>query len=129
MAHFAKLNKDNIVVHVSVIDNCNAETEETGIKYLKSIYGEDTIWVQTSYNVNIRKNFAGIGYYYDEKNDAFIPPKPYNSWILNKETFLWEAPIQLPDNKNIYFWDEEKLCWNFHDIVLPEIKVPNGKDN
>jgi hypothetical protein len=128
MAHFARLDTNNIVTEVFVIDNLNCsdsngnENENIGINYCKSfyepVYGSDTIWKQTSYNSKIRKNFAGIGYYYDENLDAFIPPKPYNSWILNNETCRWEAPVPKPDlteeekEAGIYYdWNEENVNW------------------
>ena len=124
MAHFAKLDENNKVIHVSVVDNWNTvdgsgnESEEVGVAYLKSIHGADTNWKQTSYNGNIRKNYAGIGHTYDAARDAFIALKPYNSWILNEITCLWEAPVARPeltqeqiDNKNYYNWNEETLNW------------------
>ena len=95
MAHFAKLDENNIVTHVSVVDNWNCvdgdgnESEAVGVAYLKSIHGEDTNWKQTSYNGNIRKNYAGIGHTFDADRDAFIAPKPYNSWQLNETSCQW----------------------------------------
>jgi hypothetical protein len=118
MAHFAKLNSENIVIHVSVVDNWNTvdgsdnESEEVGVAYLKSIHGADTNWKQTSYNSNIRKNYAGIGYTYDEGRDAFIPPKPYASWVLNETTCRYEAPTPMPtDDGKYYVWNEETTSW------------------
>ena len=117
MAHFAKLNSENIVIHVSVVDNWNTvdgsgnESEEVGVAYLKSIHGADTNWKQTSYNGNIRKNFAGIGYTYDAQKDAFIAPQPYNSWTLNETTCKWKAPISKPDDGKFYRWDEDTTSW------------------
>lgn len=110
MAHFAKLDENNIVTHVSVVDNVNAETEKQGIEYLKSIHGEDTIWVQTSYNAKIRKNFAGVGYFYDKQNDAFIAPKPFESWVLNSQ-YIWNPPIEYPNDGKKYMWNEDKKNW------------------
>ena len=110
MAHFVKLDENNIVTHVSVVDNINAETEKQGIEYLKSIHGEYTIWVQTSYNAKIRKNFAGIGYFYDKQNDAFIAPKPFESWVLNSQ-YIWNPPIEYPNDGKKYTWNEDKKNW------------------
>ena len=115
MAHFAKLGIGNIIEKVLVVSNDVATTEETGVDFLNNLYGSRDVWKQTSYNGNIRKNFAAIGYIYDQTRDAFIPPKPYNSWILNETTCLWEAPVAMPtteleDNK-YYFWNESILNW------------------
>jgi hypothetical protein len=114
MAHFAKLGKGNIIETVEVVSNDVALTEQAGIDFLNNLYNTRDVWKQTSYNGNIRKNFAGIGYKYDQTRDAFIPPKPFNSWILNEGTCLWEAPVALPDTENRYTWNETNLTW---DIV------------
>ena len=91
MAHFAKLGSGNIVTQVEVVSNDVALTEQAGIDFLNNLYNTNDIWKQTSYNENIRKNFAGVGYTYDEDRDAFIPPKPSgDGWVLNEETCLWE---------------------------------------
>jgi hypothetical protein len=131
MASFAKLNSENIVITVvSVVnevlkDSNGVEQEQLGINFLKTLYNEpNTIWKQTSYNtrggvhsnggIPFRKNHAGIGYTYDENKDAFISPKPYNSWILNESTCLWNAPVAYPVDSNInniYIWNEEILNW------------------
>jgi len=117
MAHFAKLDENNKVIHVSVVDNWNTvdgsgnESEEVGIAYLKSIHGADTNWKQTSYNSNIRKNYAGFEYTYDEQRDAFIAPKPYASWVLNETTCRYEAPVAKPDDGKYYVWNEETTSW------------------
>ena len=120
MAHFAKLNSSNEVVHVSVVDNWNVtdgngtEQEAIGVAYLESVHGVDPdyTWKQTSYNNNIRKNYAGIGYSYDAGRDAFIAPKPYPSWILNETTCRWEAPIPMPvEEGKMYRWDEATTSW------------------
>lgn len=118
MAHFAKLDSDNKVIHVSVVDNWNTvdgsghESEEVGVAYLKSIHGADTNWKQTSYNGNIRKNYAGIGMTYDAGRDAFISPKPFPSWVLNETTCRWEAPTPMPTTAGkIYTWDEATTSW------------------
>jgi hypothetical protein len=120
MAHFAKLDSDNRVIHVSVVDNWNCvdgegnEVESIGVTYLKSIHGADTNWKQTSYNGNIRKNYAGIGMTYDAGRDAFIPVKPYASWVLNETTCQWEAPTPMPTDAGedeFYRWDEDTTDW------------------
>ena len=131
MASFAKLNSENIVTTVvsvvnEVLKDLNGvEQENIGIQFLKTLYNEpNAIWKQTSYNTNggihklggtpFRKNHAGIGYTYDSQRDAFISPKPYNSWILNETTCLWEAPVAYPVDSNInniYTWNEEILDW------------------
>ena len=114
MAHFAKLGTGNIVEKVIVVSNDIAITEQAGSDFINKLYNTRDVWKQTSYNNNIRKNFAGIGYQYDQTRDAFIPPKPFNSWILNEDTCLWNPPIAMPIDDNIYFWNEETLSW---DIV------------
>lgn len=116
MAHFAQLDQNNKVVQVIVINNdvCmidGAESENAGIEFCKSLYGADTIWKQTSYNGSIRKNYAAIAYEYDYQLDAFIPPKPFNSWILNEETCNWQAPIPYPTDGKLYVWNENDLNW------------------
>jgi hypothetical protein len=95
MAHFAKLGVGNIVERVEVVSNNIATTEQAGSRFFKQFYKTKDVWKQTSYNNNIRKNYAGIGYIYDEDRDAFIPPKPFNSWVLNETTCLWEAPVAI----------------------------------
>jgi hypothetical protein len=120
MAHFAKLNSSNEVVHVSVVDNWNitdgsgTEQEAIGVAYLESVHGVDPnfTWKQTSYNNKIRKNYAGIGYTYDAGRDAFIAPKPFASWVLNETTCRWEAPIPMPvEEGKMYHWDEATTSW------------------
>jgi len=113
MAHFAKLGTENIVETVEVVSNDIATTEQAGIDFLRNLYKDQNAqWFQTSYNGNIRKNYAGVGYKYDKTRDAFIAPKPFNSWILNETTCRWEAPIALPDTKNRYNWNEETTTWD-----------------
>ena len=114
MAHFAKLGVGNIVEKVEVISNDIATTEQAGIDFLNNLYNTRDVWKQTSYTGNIRKNFAGIGYQYDQTRDAFIPIKPFNSWILNETTCQWEAPVAYPDDENNYNWNETNQNW---DIV------------
>jgi len=116
MAHFA-LIKDNIVQQVIVVGNADLtnnegnEQEALGVAFCHSLFGTDGTWMQTSYNGNIRKNFAGIGHTYDLTRDAFIAPKPYASWVLNESTCQWEAPTPYPDDDNNYEWDESTTSW------------------
>ena len=116
MAHFAKIGLDNIVIDVLVVANRETmdaqgnEQESIGVEFLRNLTGHQT-WIQTSYNGNIRKNYAGIGYTYNSQRDAFIPPKPYPSWILNEQTCLWEAPIPMPTDSEYYVWDELTTSW------------------
>jgi hypothetical protein len=118
MAYFAKLGTGNIVEQVisinnSVITDSNGvEQEQLGVDFINKLYNTRDVWKQTSYNNNIRKNFAAIGYQYDQQRDAFIAPQPFNSWILNKNTWTWEAPIAKPDDNNIYTWNEQTLSWD-----------------
>ena len=115
MAHFSELDNNNIVLRTLVVGNndCldadNKESESVGITFLQNLYGSDTVWKQTSYNGNIRKNYAGIGYTYDQTRDAFIPAKPFNSWVLNETTCLWEAPVAYPTDRTI---DSKAYKWN-----------------
>ncbi len=116
MASFAKIGLNNKVIEVQSVvnevlhDSNGVEQESIGIDFLTKLTGW-SIWVQTSYNNNIRKNFAGIGFTYDEDRDAFIPPKPYNSWTLNETTCLWEAPVSYPTDNRIYNWNESTTTW------------------
>ena len=113
MAHFAKINENNIVTQVIVADQ----------EFINKIQGE---WIQTSYNTYggkhllggtpLRYNYAGIGYIYNREYDAFHAPQPYNSWILNKETFIWEPPIPYPTDGKMYNWDESITNWK--EIIL-----------
>ena len=110
MAHYAFLDENNIVSEVITgID----ETELIEGTTPETWYGEfrGQRCVRTSYNGNIRKNFAGIGYTYDEDRDAFIPPKPFESWTLNEDTCLWQAPTPYPQDGRLYVWDEETTSW------------------
>jgi hypothetical protein len=126
MASFAKINSNNkveqvISVHNNELLDNGIESEEKGIQFLKSLYGQDTNWKQTSYNtINgihtlggtpFRKNHAGINYTYDSQRDAFIPIKPYNSWVLNEDTCNWESPITKPQDGNMYRWNESIINW------------------
>ena len=112
MAHFAKIGVGNIVEQVIVVSNDIAVTEQAGVEFLNNLYKDrNVVWKQTSYNGNIRKNFAGIGYQYDQTRDAFIAPKPFNSWILNEDNCCWEAPVSKPQDDNVYCWNESTLTW------------------
>ncbi len=112
MAHFAKLGVGNIIERVEVVSNDIATDEQTGVDFLNNLYGTRDVWKQTSYNNNFRKNFAGVGYKYDQTRDAFIPPKPFNSWTLNETTCLWEAPVAYPDDGQDYEWNESTKQWD-----------------
>jgi len=112
MAHFAKLGTGNIVEQVIVVSNDVAITEQAGSDFINKLYNTRDVWKQTSYNNNIRKNFAGIGYHYDQQRDAFISPKPFNSWILNEDTCRWEAPVAYPQDDNKYIWNEQTKSWD-----------------
>jgi len=112
MAHFAKLGTGNIVERVEVVSNDIATTEQAGVDFLNNLYKTSDVWKQTSYNNNIRKNYAGRGYIYDEDRDAFIPPKPFNSWVLNETTCRWEAPVAYPNDDQYYIWNEDTQSWN-----------------
>lgn len=105
MSHWAEIDENNIVLRVLVGNNSEADEGEA---FMNSLGGT---WVKTSYNGNIRKNYAGIGMYYDEGRDAFIAPKPYASFILNEETCRWEAPVAYPTDGIMYTWDEETTDW------------------
>ena len=115
MAHFAKLDENNIVLEVNVVNNnaLNSSNEEaTGIEFLTQWSGGYSNWKQTSYNGNLRKNYAGIGYTYDAARDAFIPPKPFNSWVLDEATCRWQAPTPMPTTEGkFYYWSEDDLSW------------------
>ena len=114
MAHFARI-ENNIVQEVIVAEQ----------DFINSgVVGDPTTWIQTSYNTHggvhtqdgtpLRKNFAGVGFTYDSVRDAFIPPKPYNSWILNEDTCFWEAPVEKPSGMH-WIWNEDNLTW---DLVI-----------
>lgn len=107
MAHFAKLDENNIVLEVNVVNNDALDPsneEASGIAFLTEWSGGHLNWKQTSYSGNIRKNFAGIGYRYDPDFDVFISPQPYPSWKLNYTTYQWEAPIPMPEDIENYLW-------------------------
>ena len=140
MAHFAKLGKGNIVEKVEVVANDIATTEQAGADFLNNLYKTKDVWKQTSFNTrggkyyifnenekrvelsdqskSFRKNYAGVGFTYDQTRDAFIGPQPYPSWTLNEDTCLWEAPIAKPaltqeqiDNNSDYSWNEQDQSW------------------
>ena len=118
MAHFAKLDGNEVTDIVVVDDNDfvgadGNESEAVGIVFLKDMFGQDTVWKQTSWNYNFRKNYAMIGGTYDADKDAFIAIKPFPSWQLNEETCIWEAPVPIPDDHetNPVRWDEENQEW------------------
>jgi hypothetical protein len=131
MAYFAKIGLNNKVIEVlSVVnevlhDSNGIEQEVIGIDFLTKLTGYP-IWKQTSYNTHggvhsfggtpLRKNFAGKGMVYDEDRDAFIPPKPFNSWILNESTCLWVAPVLRPQDNNRYNWNEQTLSWDLAEV-------------
>ena len=113
MAHFAQI-ENNIVIQVIVVNNQELldngiESEAKGIEFCVKLLGG--IWKQTSYNGTIRKNYAGIGYTYDESRDAFIAPKLFNSWLLDETTCQWKAPVDMPIDDKEYRWDEEQKNW------------------
>jgi hypothetical protein len=126
MAHFAEIDENNIVTRVLVVDNAN---EDNGQEFLAETLGLGGTWLKTSYNTSggvhnnggtpLRKNYAGIGYSYDAERDAFIPPKPYNSWLLTDDTCLWNAPTPMPvEEGKMFRWVEEDLNWQ--EIELPQ---------
>ena len=138
MAHFAKLGIGNIIETVVVVSNDIATTEQAGVDFLNNLYGSRDVWKQTSYNTYggehklggtpFRKNYAGIGFKYDQTRDAFIEPQPFNSWILNETTCLWDSPVVKPEtytqnlvdeNNNpipdYYNWNETNQTWDLNE--------------
>jgi hypothetical protein len=116
MAHFAELDSNNVVLRVIVVGNADTadasgvEDESIGVAFCRRLFGGR--WVQTSYNGNIRKNYAGIGHIYDATRDAFIAPKPENgSWVLNEQTCCWERPLPEPQDGKQYYWSEADQVW------------------
>ena len=119
MAHYARVNSENVVTFVTPIPN-EMITDVNGVEHedwvLDHLYSTipDSVgdrWIQTSYNNNFRKKYAGIGYTWNEQLDAFIPPKPYKSWILNQETAEWESPVPYPTNEKDCIWNEDIKKW------------------
>ena len=141
MASFAKIGLNSKVIEVQSVvnevlhDSNEVEQENIGIDFLTKLTGW-SIWKQTSYNTiggvhklggtPLRKNYAGIGFTYDEDRDAFISPKPYASWVLNEETCQWEAPVALPDTENRYIWNEETQQWDNLDEQYYKSKYSSG---
>lgn len=132
MAYFAELDQINTVIQVIAVSNKDTsdehgvEKEEIGIAFCKSLFGENTRWLQTSYNNKIRVRYAGIGYTYDESRDAFIKPKPYPSWLLNETTIDWESPVGpcpplTPEEIGVYtyVWDENTISWQKIPYDIP----------
>lgn len=124
MAHFAQIGYDNKVLRVDVVrnedilDENGNESEEIGIQFLKSVHGQLTNWIQTSYNNNFRHRYAGMGMIYDNQHDVFLYPQPHLSWTLNTETYEWDPPTPKPElteeqkeSGNYYEWDEDNLEW------------------
>jgi hypothetical protein len=119
MAHFAQVDSNNIVIQVIVVEQ---DVVNSGL------FGDPATWIQTSYNTHsgqhllggtpLRKNYAGIGYTYDSVRDAFIPPKPYPSWVLVEDTCVWTAPVAMPTDDKSYNWDEDTLTWI--EVILTE---------
>lgn len=107
MAHWAELDENNIVLRVTIGDNGK---QDEGYQWLVDNLGGR--WIKTSYNANIRKNFAGIGYTYDEAGDAFYSPQPFESWKLDRRSFTWKAPVAMPADGKLYYWDEAGQAWN-----------------
>lgn len=127
MAHFAQLDENNIVINCIVVHNNELldengnESEAKGIQFCKDHYGQDTIWIQSSYNGNFRKHHAGLGYYYDEVKDAFIPRKLFESWTLDEETCTWQPPVPHPEDERPYYWNEETQQWVFDEELWNHI--------
>jgi hypothetical protein len=127
LAHYAALDENNVVTQVIVVDNkdCSdangVEKEYIGAAFCERLFGGT--WKQTSYNGNMRKNYAGIGYTYNADIDAFVPPKPFASWLLNEETAQWEAPTPMPEDAGTgdppkrYQWDEVTVSWKEVETV------------
>lgn len=114
MAHFAEIDNNNIVQRVIVVANeelldNGVESEAKGIAFCQSLFGGN--WVQTSYNKTFRKNFCGQGFSYDSTRNAFIPPKPFDSWSLDEDTCLWKSPVPYPTDNKIYNWNESTTSW------------------
>ena len=116
MAHFARINSDNVVIRVHVLNNevlmkDGEENEQQGAEFLQNLHKTSDRFIQTSYNGNFRKNYAGKGLIYDETRDAFTSRQPFPSWSLNEDTCLWTPPIPLPEDEKVYDWDEDTGSW------------------
>ena len=134
MAHFAKIDENNIVTQVIVVanedttDTNGVEVEEIGVAFCKKLLGAETNWKQTSYNNNFRVRYAGTGYSYNAELNAFIAPKPFESWTLVEETADWESPLgpapelteAQVESRSFYKWDEENLAWVLETPPAPE---------
>jgi hypothetical protein len=122
MAHFARVNENWIVEEVIVVsndvikDDAGIECDWLGEQFCQSLYGAYTKWIQTSYTGRIYKNYASVGYTFDPYRNAFIPPKPYESWLLNEDTCRWDPPVPYPTDGKTYVWDEEAIEW----VLVPE---------
>tara|TARA_Y100001951_G_scaffold69157_1_gene56076 strand:+ start:1089 stop:1475 length:387 start_codon:yes stop_codon:yes gene_type:complete len=125
MAHFAKLGVGDIVLEVHAVSNDIVTSEQAGIEFLQKLHRDRAVWKQTSYNTRegqhllggtpLRKNYAGKGFQYDSTRDAFIPPKPYNSWIFNETTCVYDPPVARPNNTDIFSWNEDGQSWDLVD--------------
>ena len=121
MAHFAKINESNIVTQVVVVNDSDGNNDTNGQNFLNNLFKTTHTWKKTSYNTYgnthrlggtpYRKNFASVGFTYDSSRDAFIEPKPYNSWTLDETTCLWESPVAYPSDGKSYEWDEDNKQW------------------
>jgi hypothetical protein len=134
MAHYARLDENNIVTQVIVVanedttDTNGVEVEEIGVAFCKKLLGAETNWKQTSYNNNFRVRYAGTGYSYNAELNAFIAPKPFESWTLVEETADWESPLgpapelteAQVESRSFYKWDEENLAWVLETPPAPE---------
>ena len=121
MAHFAKINESNIVTQVVVVNDSDGNNDTDGQNFLNNLFKTTHTWKKTSYNTYgnthrlggtpYRKNFASVGFTYDSSRDAFIEPKPYNSWTLDETSCLWEPPVAYPSDGKSYDWDEDNRQW------------------
>lgn len=122
MAHFAELDENNVVTRVIVVGNADTsdangvEKEHIGAAFCERLLGGT--WKQTSYNGNMRKRYAGIGFTYNEALDAFVPPKPFASWTLNNTTADWQAPVAMPTDGKVYVWNESTLSWDESELPV-----------
>ena len=130
MAHFAQIDSDNIVTQIIVVADSDAPNEAAGIAFCQELLGADTNWVQTSYNGNIRFRYAGNGMKYDSTSNVFYHQQPYPSWVLNTSTWVWDAPVALPDDAGFddadnptqlvsYDWDEGSTTWTNRTVLIP----------
>jgi len=120
MAHFAEIDANNIVTRVIVVADRDSgggqypESESVGAAFCNRLLGGT--WKQTSYNSNFRKRYAGVGYSYDHERDAFIPPQPFESWVLNEDTCLWDSPVPYPNDDKLYEWNENTHTWDSVEV-------------